>query len=149
MEPLVLVILGAGIAHLSSVIMEYRRHRLDTRYGRTDRRQAFQVEQLLQLQDALIPLMERAWLQSQNEAEPAPPDPAIAMQALRIHRVLVLVDDDDVRQLTHAALAAVKLAPLQPGVVIAEGDWAAAHTHLQALNVRIGDQVRAVMGGSS
>lgn len=127
--------------------MEYRRHRLDTRYGRTDRRQAFQVEQLLKLQDALAPLMETAWRQSQALAVPAAAGEAVVMQALHMHRVLVLVEDEHVRQLAHVSLAAVNLSPLQPGVGMAEGDWVAAHAHLQTLNVRIGEQVRALMRG--
>lgn len=149
MEPIVLVLLGAGIAHLSSVIMEYRRHRLDRRYGRTDRRQAFQVEQLLALQAALAPLMECAWRQGRLAGGSAPAVASVMPleHVVRLHRVLVLVEDDEIRTLTRAVFTTVQLAPLPAADPMTEVDWCTAHGQLQNLNTLIGEQVRDTMRG--
>jgi len=135
--------------------IEWLRGQLERRQRKRERRDDFQRETLLALQDALYEIVKltvdsglhrKKTLEStgawKGVAMPADYWTGIREATLRLPRLIVRVDDDDVRRHANSFLEAI--VPIQGAADLAEWErlWSVAHGHLRKANERVGGLLR-------
>lgn len=140
---------------LSTVLIEFVRGQFERRQRKGDRRDDFQRETLLALQDTLYEMTKLtvdSGLHRKKHLEATGAWKGVAMPAdywdgiregtLQVPKLIVRVDDDDARG--HASNFLDALIPIQGASDLAEWErlWIVAHGHLTKANDRIGELLR-------